>query len=146
MDIDETRPGLVGDGDVFGIRLPGVVAARKRVRRDAAAQVAGLYQVVQRLGGFLLVDCVLVDELAERVEVIAEDRLARPHDGNVVGGRSHGGQYQNQRDDDHELEQGESRGERPWSLVLGPWFLAEATMEKGRGTRDKRRGTEQVPL
>ena len=74
-----------------------------------ALEVAGLDEVVERLGGFLLVDGVGVDGLAQDVEVFLEDGLVGVADVAGVGGDGDGGEQADDDHDDHELEEGEAR-------------------------------------
>ena len=71
-------------------------------------EVASLYQVVERVGGLLLVYGVGVDGGAHGVEIFFEDGLFRVAD--VIGvGRDGDGREQTDHDhDDHEFEQGEA--------------------------------------
>ena len=75
-------------------------------------EVAGLDEVVEGLGGFLLVDGVGVDGLAHDVEVFLEDGFLGVADVAGVGGDGDGGEQADDDHDDHEFEQGEA---------LAPW-------------------------
>ena len=77
-------------------------------------EVAGLDQVVERLGGFLFVDGVGVDRLAHDVEIFLEDGLLSVADVAGVGGDGDGREQADDDHDDHEFEQGEP-------LLRGVW-------------------------
>ncbi len=81
--------------------------------------VAGLHEVVEGLGGLLLVDGVGVDGVAEGVEVFAEDSLVGA--ANVLGkrGDGDGGEYADDDHDDHQFEEGESGFGRACGMSSG---------------------------
>src|ERR1700679_298728 len=108
VDVVDAGFGLIEGlkGVVLGSH-PGVGALGERVFwKDF--EVASLDEVVEGLGGLLLVDGVGVDGLAHDVEVLFEDSLLCVADVAGVGGDSDGGEQTDDDHDDHELEEGEA--------------------------------------
>jgi len=91
VDVVDAGCGLVEAHEGVGLDgHPGVGAVSEGVDGHHL-DVAGLDEVVERLGGFLLVDGVGVDGLAHDVEVFFEDGLAGVADVGGVGGNGDGG-------------------------------------------------------
>ena len=70
--------------------------------------VAGLNEVVEGLGGLLLVDGVGVDGLTHDVQVLSKDGLLGSLDVIHVGRDGHGGEETDDDHDDHQFEEGEA--------------------------------------
>src|SRR5580698_8308529 len=71
--------------------------------------ITRLDEVIEGLGGFLLVDGVGVDGLAEDVKVFFEDGLFGVADVAGIGGYGGGGEQADDDHDNHEFDQGEAR-------------------------------------
>ena len=73
-------------------------------------KIAGRNQILQRLRCPLLVECVLYNLTAHRIQVLVEHRLTRRNDRLLVAGNGNGKQDHDDRDHDHHLNQREARG------------------------------------
>jgi hypothetical protein len=102
VDVVDAGFGLIEAHEGVGLDgRPGVGAMGEGVDWHEF-YVAGLDEVVEGLGGFLLVDGVGVDGSAQGVEIRFKDGLAGVADIGGVGGDGDGGE---QADDDHDDHQ-----------------------------------------
>src|SRR5713101_1992886 len=92
---------------VAGRNHPILIIGNRILRK--LAHVAGRNQIVERLGQLALVCRVLIDERTHLEKIVVQNRLARVHDGLLKLRQRDRHQYDDDRDDDHQLEKGKAR-------------------------------------
>src|SRR5712691_2469964 len=106
VHVGDSRAALGRVWIVAGSNHPILIIGNRILRK--LAHVAGGNQVVERLRQLALVRGVLIYERAHLEKIVVQNRLARVHD--CLLKLRQGYRYQNDddRDDDHQLEQSET--------------------------------------
>src|SRR5712691_3696833 len=91
---------------VAGSNHPILIIGNRILRK--LAHVASRNQIVERLGQLALVCRVLIDERTHLEKIVVQNRLARVHDGLLKLRQRDRHQYDDDRDDDHQLEESET--------------------------------------
>src|SRR5712692_6103792 len=108
---------------VAGSNHPILIIGNRILRN--LAHVAGRNQIVERLGQLALVCRVLIDERAHLEKIVVQNRFARMHDCLLKLWQRYRHQNDDDRDDDHQLEQGETsrQGTRSSCFLLTAYCL-----------------------
>lgn len=107
MHVVHAGTGLVRAEHHVAVVENPIVLLIDRIDGDLA-KVVGIDEVLQRLRSLLLVKGVVVDSFAHGLQIFFQDRFARVLHSLCVNAGGHSNQDGDDRDDDHQLNEGET--------------------------------------